>query len=126
MSDRAKGAQSDESIRRRLGERLKQAREYLGLSQDDVAKHLGVPRTALTNMESGQRRVEALELQQLAELYRHPITFFTSNEQQDALPADVEHLARKAASLSAQDRAELERFAEYLRTRPSISPTRKK
>lgn len=106
--------------RRELGDRLREAREYLGLSQDEVAKHLGIPRTALTNIEAGQRRVDALELKRLADLYRQPVSHFTASEQErDALPADVAHLARAAASLSATDREELERFAEYLRRRPS-------
>jgi hypothetical protein len=33
------------------------------------------------------------------------------------LPADVAHLARAAAKLSVKDRDELERFAEFLKTR---------
>ena len=53
---------NDETERRRLGEKLRQAREYLGFSQDDVATFLKLPRTAITNIESGQRKVEALEL----------------------------------------------------------------
>lgn len=108
----------DERARRWLGERLRQAREYLGLSQDEVARHLGMPRTALTNIENGQRRVDALELKHLADLYRHPVSHFTGEEEEAAaLPADVAHLARQAAKMSVKDREELERFAEYLRAR---------
>lgn len=107
---------SDEE-RRQLGERLRQAREYLGLSQEDVATYLKVPRTALTGVESGQRRVEAIELKRLAELYRQPVSYFTGEDAAAALPADVAHLARAAAKLSVKDREELGRFAEYLRAR---------
>jgi transcriptional regulator with XRE-family HTH domain len=108
---------SDEE-RRQLGERLRQAREYLGLSQEDVATYLKVPRTALTGVESGQRRVEAIELKRLAELYRQPVSYFTGEDAAAAaLPADVAHLARAAAKLSVEDREELGRFAEYLRAR---------
>jgi transcriptional regulator with XRE-family HTH domain len=104
--------------RRQLGERLRQAREYLGLSQEEVAIYLKVPRTALTGVESGQRRVEAIELKRLAELYRQPLSYFTGEDAAAAaLPADVAHLARAAAELSVKDRAELGRFAEYLRAR---------
>jgi len=66
-------ADGDEE-RRQLGERLRQAREYSGLSQEEIATYLKVPRTALTGVESGQRRVEAIELKRLAELYRQPIS----------------------------------------------------
>lgn len=108
----------DEAERRRLGERLRQAREYVGFSQDEVASFLKVPRTAVTNMESGQRKVEALELKRLAELYRQPVGHFTGEDEASAsLPADVAHLARQAAKLSVKDREELGRFADFLKLR---------
>src|ERR1700716_1573415 len=88
--------------RRKLGEKLRRAREYVGFSQDEVASLLKVPRTAVTNMESGQRKVEALELKRLADLYRQSVSHFTSDHDEigDSLPADVAHLARRAAALS--------------------------
>ncbi|MER8568026.1 helix-turn-helix domain-containing protein [Mesorhizobium sp. M0924] len=109
---------NDDAERRSLGEQLRQAREYVGFSQDEVATFLKVPRTAITNIESGQRKVEALELKRLAELYRQPVGHFTGEEEASAsLPADVALLARQAAKLSVKDREELGRFAEFLKTR---------
>jgi transcriptional regulator with XRE-family HTH domain len=109
----------DDAERRRLGEKLRQAREYVGYSQDEVASYLKVPRTAVTNMESGQRKVEALELKRLADLYRQPMSHFTGDDTGATLPTDVEHLARQAAALSPKDREELGRFAEFLKMRKS-------
>lgn len=107
-----------EAERRRLGEKLRQAREYLGFSQDEVATFLKIPRTAITNIESGQRKLEALELKRLAELYRQSIGYFTGEDEASAsLPADVALLARQAAKLSVRDREELGRFAEFLKAR---------
>jgi len=75
-------------------------------------------RTALTDIENGQRRVEVIELTRLAKLYRQPTAYFTGEDEASAnLPVDVAHLARRAADLSQQDRDELSRFAEYLRAR---------
>ena len=109
---------NDEEERRRLGDRLRESRKYLGLKQEEVANYLKIPRTALTDIENGQRRVEAIELSRLAKLYRQPIGYFTGEDKASAsLPVDVAHLARRAADLSQQDREELGRFAEYLRTR---------
>ena len=109
---------NDDVERRRLGERLRQAREYVGYSQDETAAFLQVTRTAVTNMESGQRKVEAIELKRLAELFRQPVGYFTGEDEASAsLPADVAHLARAAAMLSVKDRDELARFAEFLKTR---------
>ena len=110
--------EDDENARRRLGERLREARKYLGLKQEEVAAYLKIGRTALTDIESGQRRVEAIELTRLAQLYRQSIGYFTGEDAASAgLPIDVAHLARRVADLSAEDREELGRFAEYLRSR---------
>ena len=108
-----------EEGRRKLGDNLRRAREYVGFSQDEVAIFLKIPRTGVTNIESGQRKVEALELKRLAELYRQPISYFTGSEDESvsALPADVNHLARQVAKLSMKDREELGRFAEFLKMR---------
>lgn len=110
--------EDDAAARRRLGERLREARRYLGLKQEEVAAYLKIGRTALTDIESGQRRVEAIELTRLAQLYRQSVGYFTGEDEASAaLPIDVAHLARRVADLSAQDREELSRFAEYLRSR---------
>jgi transcriptional regulator with XRE-family HTH domain len=80
---------------------------------------LGVPRSALSNIETGQRKIEAMELKRLAALYKKPLTYFTGEPGPpgDALPPDVEHLARKASKLTSKDRAELARFADFLGSR---------
>jgi transcriptional regulator with XRE-family HTH domain len=107
--------------RQALGDRLKEAREYVGLKQDDVAKKLGIPRSALSNIEAGSRKVDAIELAQLAKLYQRPVAWFTSDDSSDGavgkISDEVAHVARAAASLSIQDRQELARFADFLKSR---------
>ena len=121
MSDERAGfaGPSIEPGRQALAERLRQAGNIVGLKQDDVARRLSIPRTALSNIEAGQRKVEALELAELAKLYQRPIAWFTGEEAQIGreLPADVAHVARAAATLSSQDRQELARFADFLKSR---------
>lgn len=118
MTDAIPSREDDEVARRQLGERLREARKYLGLKQEEVAAYLKIGRTALTDIESGQRRVEAIELTRLARLYRQSIGYFTGEDEASAgLPADVAHLARRVADLSTDDREELARFADYLRSR---------
>jgi transcriptional regulator with XRE-family HTH domain len=99
-----------------IAARLKEAREYLGLSQQEVAAALSLPRTAVSMMESGQRRVDSLELKALAKLYQRPMSFFTG-EGEAALGSDVAMLAKQVAKLSEQDRSELLRFSEFLMQR---------
>jgi transcriptional regulator with XRE-family HTH domain len=108
-----------EPNRQSLGERLKAAREYVGLSQEDVARHLAIPRSGLSHIESGQRKVDAIELTRLAKLYQRSVDWFTGEESSSSveLPADVAHVARAAAGLSSQDREELVRFADFLKSR---------
>jgi len=118
MSDQAANPTSETTERQRLGERLREARKYLGLNQEDVAYYLKIPRTALVDIESGQRRVEAIELTHLAQLYKQPVGYFLGEDASaSALPASVMFLAKKAAELSDQDKEEVSRFVEYLRAR---------
>jgi transcriptional regulator with XRE-family HTH domain len=104
--------------RKAMGDRLREAREYLGFSQEEVATYLGVSRSALSLVETGQRKVDALELKKLASLYKRPATYFTGEEAENlAVGEEIAHLARKASELSAEDRAELGRFADFLRAK---------
>jgi transcriptional regulator with XRE-family HTH domain len=123
MSDQPAGfALGHEPDRQALGERLRIAREYVGLKQDDVARHLAIPRSALSHLEAGQRKVDALELTRMARLYQRPVSWFTGEENppEVELPDEVAHVARAAASLSSQDRQELARFADFLKSRAKI------
>ena len=104
-----------------LGARLREAREYLGMKQEEVAQHLGLQRTAVSEIENGRRRVGAIELKKLARLYQRPGAWFTGGEDQATVPADVAFLARTASALSDNDRRELQRFAEFLRSRAKVT-----
>lgn len=106
----------DETDRVQLGSRLRAAREYRGFSQDDVARHLGVPRSAVSLMESGSRRVEALELKRLSELYSCTMEELTGSSDESQPPESVQMLARAASALSPEDRQEVLQFAEFLRS----------
>lgn len=115
MSTHQLGFAAPEDESQILGAKLKEAREYIGLKQDQVAAHLGIPRTGVSEIERGKRSVSAIELKKLAYLYQRPVQFFTGDE--PAVPADVAFLARTASALSNSDRKELQRFAEFLQTK---------
>lgn len=57
-----------------LGKRLRLAREARGLSQQAVADTIGLPRTAVTQMEAGKRSVSTLELSSLSRLFLRPVS----------------------------------------------------
>lgn len=56
-----------------IGQRLRLAREARQITQDAAGAVLGVQRSAISLMESGQRQVSTLELTRLAELYGRPV-----------------------------------------------------
>jgi transcriptional regulator with XRE-family HTH domain len=99
-----------------MGARLRQAREFLGLSQEAVAESLGVPRASVSAMESGRRKVSSLELQDLARLYKRPMDFFLT-DQDDEVAEDetVKALYRATSNLAQDDKEQVLRFAEFLR-----------
>ncbi len=101
------------SDRERIAAKLKEAREYLGLSQQEVADTLKLPRSAISLIETSQRGVESVELKALAQLYQRPIGHFTDEEPQ-TMGGDVALLAKQVSQLSERDRDELLRFSEYL------------
>ena len=99
-----------------LGARLREIREYLGISQQNVASATGIPRSAVSDIERGQRKVDSLELRKLSKLYRYPVSYLlgeSGTEEEAAAP--VTALARVFDDLAEQDRQEVLRFAEYLR-----------
>lgn len=57
-------------------ERLKNARLDSGLTQVEVAKKLKRPQSHISNVESGQQRVDVVELQRFAKIYKKDITYF--------------------------------------------------
>jgi transcriptional regulator with XRE-family HTH domain len=61
---------------RRFLQRLKAAREAAGLTQAQVAKRLGRPQSFVSKCESGERRVDVVELKAFAKVYAKGLDFF--------------------------------------------------
>jgi len=59
-----------------LAHRLREAREAAGLRQEDAARHLGLSRPSVAQIESGNRAVNGIELGALARLYGRDIGDF--------------------------------------------------
>jgi len=100
-----------------LSERLKNTREYLSLTQQQVSEQTGIPRTAISEIEGGRRKVDSLELKKLARLYRYPVAYFL-NEDLDAIPAEhaLAALPRKVAGLNlkTEQMNQVMKFAQFL------------
>ncbi|MBE0448525.1 MAG: helix-turn-helix transcriptional regulator [Actinobacteria bacterium] len=49
-----------------LGRNIERARQYSGLSQSELANLIGLDRSAISRIESGERRVDSIELVNIA------------------------------------------------------------
>lgn len=61
---------------RRLVEKLVQARQSAKLKQMDVARKLGRTQSYISKIESGQRRIDTVQLKEFAAVYKKKINFF--------------------------------------------------
>ena len=64
-----------------LAERLKKARESLGLTQAEAAEKAGMTRIALNQVEQAKRNLDTLEMSALARAYRLPLADLFGEEE---------------------------------------------
>jgi transcriptional regulator with XRE-family HTH domain len=100
-----------------LARRLREVREYLNYSQQYVSEHTGMLRSAISDIERGERRVSTLELKRLASVYGYRAAYFLGEEAPGALDGPATALARNASELSPEDQQEVQRFIGLLRNR---------
>jgi Zn-dependent peptidase ImmA (M78 family)/transcriptional regulator with XRE-family HTH domain len=95
-----------------LGERLRDARQNCGLTQEEAAEAVGIPRTALLHIESGKRALTSLELLRLSKLYRRDLNSILSDE--GPVPDDpMLALCRVAPEIAGHPRVQQE-IARYV------------
>lgn len=95
-----------------LNERIKKARKDLHLSQDYVAKFLGISRIAVVEIESNRRKVSAEELGKFSELFRIPADELLTGKN---IEAPVQMFARRFGSLDETDQQEILNLIEFKR-----------
>jgi transcriptional regulator with XRE-family HTH domain len=103
----------------RLARRLRESREFVNLSQQFVAEQTGIPRSAISDIERGVRKVDSLELKRFADIYRLPVGYLLASAPMDDLagtPEDptVHALARAASQMTSAEKEEVLRFALFL------------
>lgn len=87
-----------------LYERIKELRTQMHLSQDYVAKFLGINRSTYTQMENGKRKVLADEVAQLSNLFGVSADSLL-NDTEMSQPATL--FARSFEKLDERDQAEI-------------------
>lgn len=94
-----------------IGRRLRSARETRKLSQQDAADATGIARTAISDIERGVRKVSAMEVRQLAVLYRCDVAWIVGDERTSS--GDTV-LQRVVANLGPDEQHAVLRFAQFL------------
>jgi transcriptional regulator with XRE-family HTH domain len=99
----------------KLGLKLREVREYLSLSQQYVSDRTGIPRSAISDIERGARKLDSLELKKLAGLYRKPVGYFLDEDgRASAGDHAIAALMRNLTSLTDENRKAVQAFAEFL------------
>ena len=82
-----------------IGRRIREARERRDISQQKVADALGIPRTAVTNLEAGTRNVSTLELTKLGALFNlSPAAFLDGSAVSDLAVVRARALSEATSS----------------------------
>jgi transcriptional regulator with XRE-family HTH domain len=111
----------DSAKRRRIGERLREARKLAGLSQGQVAKILDLHRPSVSEMEAGNRRVSAVELARLSEIYDVSAAWVLGDapDTLDVHDPRLELAARELSKLKPDDLERLLKLLAAMRSDPA-------
>lgn len=90
-----------------LGERLRRLREQKKMTQNDVAKYLGITRPAYTQYENDVRKPDPDTLAKLADLFSVSIDYLVTGRELDERTDDSTH-----ASLVSPEQAEFLKWVE--------------
>lgn len=94
-------------------ERLKEIRKRLNLSQEFVAKQLGLARTTLVAIEYGNRKITADELVKFSDLYGVSIDEILYGKVNT--DSEISMFTRIFSTLSEVDRKEILNIMDYKR-----------
>lgn len=105
-----------------VASRLREAREVLGLTQEDVATALNIQRTSVHAFETGKRNVSVVEIRKLARLYKRSVGWLVGDEESADISGQA--LYRATESLSDSDREQVLAFARFLAAAERKNPER--
>ena len=96
---------------KKIGERLRKLRKYMGLTQEQVAEILRVGRDAILSIATGDREIDLQELMNFSKLYNISMDELTM-EEHTINSSDVA-FARGFNELSEKDKKEIISLIEY-------------
>ncbi|MHB8631833.1 MAG: helix-turn-helix domain-containing protein [Candidatus Limnocylindria bacterium] len=109
--------------------RLRAARQSAGLSQEQTARRLGKPQSFVSKCESGERRVDVIELGAFARIYGVALPFFLGGVERSARgiaesPGEYGSGVDDLTAALLAERASLDRRIKVLQARASARQVR--
>lgn len=98
-----------------IGQRIRESRERIGISQQDLADRLGVLRPTISQMENGERKIFADELIKLSEILNTSVSYLIALEDQPEifLQEGVETMPKSEMRINVPAK-NLKKFKEVL------------
>src|SRR5260370_25803693 len=97
----------------RLASRLRSARLAAGVSEEKAANELGLPRPAISLIESGSRNVSAIEITKLARLYGVGLAALLADESAEAVLSQLRSSAPVDSDIHADLEVQMAQFRAY-------------
>jgi len=95
-----------------VGQALKHARTAMDFTLKQVSKSMSIAMSTISEIESGKRRVSAVELYRFAKLYQRPISFFLEESETSASFA----ILMRAAGTASVSKESIINFHELCRS----------
>jgi transcriptional regulator with XRE-family HTH domain len=107
----------------RIGLKIREARQAANMAQKDLALSIGYESaTAISLIESGERKISIVDLKQLAKILHKNIKFFLGNNNNEK--TDIRYALRANEDLSKTDQEEILRFIEFIKMKHDKLPKR--
>lgn len=105
-----------------LSERLKTLRKEAGLTQEEVAKKLGISRPAYTYWEKGEKRPTPDKLTQIASLFGVSTDYLLNSNSDDIDLSEVELLFRTTSKGMTEEEQEIfkKELIEFMKERKKV------
>jgi len=104
---------TQENNYKNIGLKIKEAREFANMSQKELADRIGYESaTAISLLESGERKVSISDLQKMSDIFKRDIKFFLGRE--DEKP-DLLFALRADKSLSKNEQDQIQNFIDFVK-----------
>jgi len=98
---------------KQIGKRVKIARILIDVTQEDLAKRIGVEPVTVSRMESGSRKTTAVEIEKLSKALNRPISYFYEGKEEEY--QKVDSLRANFKDLDSKDLEAIERVVSQIR-----------